>query len=138
MANTPDGWPTVGAGDVALILQLIATMPNQRSRPLPSDLPGEFDLWFDGGACNFVTGNTDYRFSDGTRASVGVISGRIAYSRPPRSVKENNSLAIASPLFLVNNSNNSNIGPSYSTNPFRTDAPRHPSRIQFRTAIASG
>jgi hypothetical protein len=50
------------------------------------------------------------------RATVGVISGRSATSRPPLSTKLYNWPTISSPLFLVYRSSGSNGGPSYSTN----------------------
>jgi len=58
---------------VAHILGVIATPPNRRKRPREGDLIGEFDEWFDGGALRFVTGYTEYEFSDGTRATVDVL-----------------------------------------------------------------
>jgi hypothetical protein len=35
------------------------------------DLDGRFDIWFDGGACEMITGWHEYRFKDGTVAQVG-------------------------------------------------------------------
>ncbi len=51
------------------------------------------------------------------RASVGVISGRSATSRPPLSVKAYSWPTISSPLFAVYNSIDSSGGPSYSSKP---------------------
>lgn len=62
----------VRADDVARILSVIASPPNRRKKPLAGDMEGEFDEWFDGGAVRFITGKTEYHFSDGTRAAVGV------------------------------------------------------------------
>jgi hypothetical protein len=50
----------VTESQVAEVLQLIATTPNTRKKPVAGDLPGEFDFWFDGGAGRFVTGWTEY------------------------------------------------------------------------------
>ena len=61
----------VSEGDVGRILQLIADAPNSRERPIPGDLNGSFDFWFDGGAALIITGWTEYYFADGTRATVG-------------------------------------------------------------------
>ncbi len=72
------------------------------------------------------------------RASVGVISGRMARSRPPRSVREKSSEAISWPLFSVKSLRCSKMGPSYSTKALRREALRQPSVIQLRTAISLG
>lgn len=58
---------------VARILGMIAIPPNRRQHPQSGDLIGEFDEWFDGGALRFVTGYTEYEFSDGSRATVDVL-----------------------------------------------------------------
>ena len=55
---------------LAQILLLIADPPNRRSAPAYGDLEGEFDFWFDGGACKGHTGTKHYSFSDGTVAIV--------------------------------------------------------------------
>lgn len=55
------------------ILQIINHPPNIREQPLPGDLEGEFDYWFDGGAIQYVTGYTIYRFKDGTEATWYVV-----------------------------------------------------------------
>jgi hypothetical protein len=55
------------------VLHCIAFPPNKRNRPTPSDVRGQFDFWFDGGACRVVTGWTEYQFSSGVRAIVRVI-----------------------------------------------------------------
>ena len=55
---------------VATILQSIATAPNRRERPTPADEPGAFDFWFDGGAATIHTGSIEYKFTDGTRATL--------------------------------------------------------------------
>jgi hypothetical protein len=62
----------VSEGQVARVLQLIATMPNKREKPISGDPPG-FDFWFDGGAGRIVTGWNEYDLADGTRATVGTI-----------------------------------------------------------------
>ena len=56
---------------VAEILQWIATEPNRRETPLPGDVEGVFDFWFDGGAGRTETGYVEYRFTNGARATVG-------------------------------------------------------------------
>ena len=57
---------------VARILTLIATTPNRRETPKRGDLQGDFDVWFDGGAIRYHTGNTDYEFTDGSSAGISV------------------------------------------------------------------
>lgn len=57
---------------VADVLNLIATTPNLRNRPLEGDLQGDFEQWFDGGAMRGDTGVNFYSFVDGTTASTGV------------------------------------------------------------------
>jgi hypothetical protein len=58
---------------VARILSAIAQLPNRRSQPRPGELPGDFDLWFDGGAVKNSTGYTIYAFADGSQALVSVL-----------------------------------------------------------------
>jgi hypothetical protein len=54
---------------LAEVLSLMVSPPNYRERPLPTDPPGGFAFWFDGGAAERHTGGgTRYTFSDGTRA----------------------------------------------------------------------
>jgi hypothetical protein len=60
----------VTEGVVARILHLIATVPNQREAPAVGDLEGEYDYWFDGGACREHTGSMNFVFQDGTIATV--------------------------------------------------------------------
>lgn len=55
---------------IARMLSLMAAQPNLRSQPLPSDRPGRFTQWFDGGAVNTVTGYTVFEFNDGSRVLV--------------------------------------------------------------------
>ncbi len=55
---------------VARVLQCLAAVPNKRTEPTAGDLAGEFDFWFDGGAAIIQTGNIEYTFADGTRATV--------------------------------------------------------------------
>ncbi len=59
--------------NISRVLWSIHAPPNRRERPLDGDLPGDFDFWFDGGACRMVTGSTQYSFGDGTTVSVGVL-----------------------------------------------------------------
>ena len=56
---------------VADILRCIAETPNRRTSPLPGDLKGSFDFWFDGGAGRFQTGYVEYTLDNGARATVG-------------------------------------------------------------------
>ena len=54
--------------DVAAVLATIDAPPNVRSRPLPGDLVGDFDQWFDGGALRIGTGVTTFFFANGIQA----------------------------------------------------------------------
>ena len=65
---------------VAHILTLIATTPNRRTKPLPGDPEGRYDFWFDGGACEFITGWNEYVFCDGTVAQVGSCTAALSVS----------------------------------------------------------
>lgn len=56
---------------VAGVLELICAVPNKRDKPLPGDLEGRFDFWFDGGASIEMTGWRRYQFRDGVVAEVG-------------------------------------------------------------------
>jgi len=56
---------------VATVLQCIAVAANRRERPIPGDVAGQFDFWFDGGAGRIQTGFIEYELQDGTRAVVG-------------------------------------------------------------------
>ena len=60
----------VGEDRVAYVLQLIANKPRRRERAAEGDLAGDFDYWFDGGACKQHTGSEHYLLADGTRAMV--------------------------------------------------------------------
>jgi len=51
--------------EVAQILQLISQLPNRREHPHPEDLSGDFDFWFDGGACRVQTGRKEFVFENG-------------------------------------------------------------------------
>jgi len=53
---------------VAKVLDLIGSPPNRRDHPREGDLAGEFDYWFDGGACRIHTGSQHYVFADGAEA----------------------------------------------------------------------
>jgi len=55
---------------VAEVLTKIAAPHNRRSQPLEGDLAGDFDFWFDGGACRIHTGSQHYVFANGTHAHV--------------------------------------------------------------------
>ena len=63
----------VSEDEVARILSLIAQPPSLRDQPKVGDVTSDFDKWFDGGAIRFVTGTTHYQFTDGARATVGVL-----------------------------------------------------------------
>jgi hypothetical protein len=63
----------IDESQVARVLQLIATTPNRRDRPIAGDLPGKFDFWFDGGAGQTITGWNEYDLTDGTRVVVATI-----------------------------------------------------------------
>jgi len=56
---------------VARVLGLLAALPNRRGVPLADDPKGDFDFWFDGGACQMITGYNEFRFLDGAIAQVG-------------------------------------------------------------------
>jgi hypothetical protein len=58
---------------VARILLSIAELSGRRTRPNGGDLTGSFDFWFDGGAGRYITGWTEYEFTDGARAKVDVV-----------------------------------------------------------------
>src|SRR4030095_2100482 len=72
------------------------------------------------------------------RASVGVISGRSATSRPPLSVNANSWPAISGPDLAVKSSRPSSTGPSISSKPAAREAARQADSIQRRTARSSG
>lgn len=62
-----NGSRRVDEEQVITILAAIVDPPNRRDDPLPGDLEGDFDFWFDGGACVGHTGTQHFVFSDGTR-----------------------------------------------------------------------
>ena len=55
---------------VGKILDIIAAPPGRRNSPGETDLPGDFDYWFEGGACRIHTGSLYFTFEDGTEAHV--------------------------------------------------------------------
>jgi len=55
---------------VAKVLQFIAVIPNKREARQVGDLEGDYDYWFDGGACKVYTGSMEFVFQDGTIATV--------------------------------------------------------------------
>ncbi len=65
---------------VARILYLIASLPNRRETRLPEDTAGDFDYWFDGGACKVETGVKHFVFQDGTRAELTTPVPRLSLS----------------------------------------------------------
>jgi hypothetical protein len=62
----------VSEGQVAAVLRAIAATPDRREKPAEGDPPGDFDFWFDGGACKCHTGSEHYLLADGTTAVVAV------------------------------------------------------------------
>lgn len=60
----------VSESRVAAILSVIASLPGKRDKPVTGDAEGDFDFWFDGGACKHHTGSAHFEFADGTRAMV--------------------------------------------------------------------
>lgn len=63
----------ISESEIARLLSLIAERPGRRSTPIEGDeqFTG-MDEWFDGGALRYVTGSTEYHFSDGSSARVAV------------------------------------------------------------------
>ena len=53
---------------VAAVLSVIADPPGMHRQHAPGDAEGDFDFWFDGGACKYHTGSAHYHFTDGTTA----------------------------------------------------------------------
>lgn len=54
---------------ISHVLSVIAAPPGRRDRPVPGDLSGTYDFWFEGGAAIHHTGPTrQYDFANGTRA----------------------------------------------------------------------
>ena len=64
---------SVSIAEIARVLGMLASPPNRRETPKDGDAEGEYDFWFDGGACRMITGWTEYHFTDGTRAGMPVI-----------------------------------------------------------------
>jgi len=62
----------VSEATVADVLQRVGAASPERDARLPTDLEGDFDFWFDGGAGRSQTGSVELQFADGTRAVVGV------------------------------------------------------------------
>jgi len=60
----------VSESRVAAILSMIASPPGKRDKHSPGDAEGDFDFWFDGGACQYHTGTAHYHFTDGAVAIV--------------------------------------------------------------------
>lgn len=58
----------VGVRELADLLDRLESQGNRRDQPLPGDLEGDFDFWFDGGACHMFTGWNEFTFVDGTVA----------------------------------------------------------------------
>lgn len=56
--------------EVARILQLMSQVPNRRDKARPGDVSGDFDFWFDGGACRIQTGQKEFVFENGIKATL--------------------------------------------------------------------
>jgi len=70
--NMPDLFTQrVSEGAVARVLDVLSTTPNRRDTPRTGDKQGNFDFWFDGGACRVQTGRLEFEFLDGTAVHVG-------------------------------------------------------------------
>jgi len=69
--NPQGSYSNVGA--ISRVLWAIHSPQNVRHQPGPGDRPGNFSWWFDGGACEVITGSTRYVFNDGTTASQAVL-----------------------------------------------------------------
>lgn len=69
--------PPASLDAVARVLQLAATMPGRRDRPRPGDLEGPHDVWFDGGACRYLTSVNAFEFADGSSAWLSTTSLRL-------------------------------------------------------------
>ena len=77
----------VTEAQIAHVMQIVATLPNRRNEPISGDISGEFDFWFDGGACRIITGCNEYDLADGTRvtgATIPVLSVTIQFSNGSR------------------------------------------------------
>lgn len=70
--------PPARLEDVARVLSLVARMPGRSEKPRPGDLEGAFDVWFDGGACRFVTDYNEYCLADGAMAWLSTSSPRLS------------------------------------------------------------
>lgn len=66
--------PPARLDEVARILGLAALMPGRRDRPRPGDLEGPYDVWFDGGACRYLTSLNQFDFADGASAWLSTVS----------------------------------------------------------------
>lgn len=66
--------PPARLDEVARLLNLIALMPGRRDRPLSADLEGPYDVWFDGGACRYLTSLNQFDFADGASAWMSTVS----------------------------------------------------------------
>ena len=69
--------PPASLDAVARILRLVAEMPCRRDRPTPGDLQGSYDVWFDGGACRYLTSVNAFDFVDGSSAWLSTVSPRL-------------------------------------------------------------
>jgi hypothetical protein len=68
----------ISINEVVKILNLIADPPNLREKPLPNDLAGDFDKWFDGGGLKHGTIGSTYHFVDGAKAIVFSLAPRLS------------------------------------------------------------
>ena len=59
--------------EIARVLSLISHPHHIRDHSRRGDIQGDFDQWFDGGAVRIVTGFNEYKFNDGTTATIPVL-----------------------------------------------------------------
>ncbi|MCM2256787.1 MAG: hypothetical protein NDJ94_14095 [Vicinamibacteria bacterium] len=60
--------PPADLAHVSRVLWAIAAMPHRRDRPVAGDLEGDWDFWFDGGACRCTTDVNNFTLQDGSEA----------------------------------------------------------------------
>ena len=70
--------PPARLDEVARLLRLVADMPDRRDRPRPGDLEGPYDVWFDGGACRYLTSLNSFDFVGGGSAWLSTTTLRLS------------------------------------------------------------
>ena len=65
----------VQVAELTPLLAKMSSPPNRRDQPGADDIEGRFDFWFDGGACQLVTGCSRYVFDNGAEAFQEVSAG---------------------------------------------------------------